>query len=117
MKTEKQKLIDKADKLWSKAVRENYNDRCVKCGGKATASHHIESRIHKNTRWDIPNGVSVCYPCHIHYFHGKPAESMRWLKDFYGDRIKDLEKKSKIIFQPTVKDLEKIIIKLNRNRG
>lgn len=112
MKSEKQKLIDKADKLWSIAVRNNYHNRCVKCGGKATASHHIESRIHKNTRWLIDNGIAVCCPCHLHFFHGKPAESMRWLKDFYGDRIKKLEKKSQKIFKPTIEDLKKIINKL-----
>ena len=113
MKSEKQKLIEKADKLISKKVRDNYNDRCVKCGGKATAVHHIESRIHMNTRFDEDNLISVCFPCHIHFFHGKPAESMRWLKDWFGVKfINRLARKSRIVYKPSIEYLKNLIEEL-----
>jgi len=110
MKTEKQKLIKKADTKWQKFILKACDYKCEKCGGTATAVHHKVSRIHKSTRYLILNGIPVCFPCHIHFFHGKPAEGDQWLRIRFGNEHMDfLLKEAQIVCKRTIEDLEKII--------
>ena len=112
-KAEKQKLIKEADRLWSLVIRQKYNNICCKCGNRGTSAHHIVSRTHKNTRWDIENGLCLGFPCHIHFMHGKPVESTKWLRQRMGDQfIDNLLKKSQIIFKPTVENMRRIVEEL-----
>ena len=86
-KTEKQKLIEKLDDLWSKRVRERDN-KCILCGKyigevKSLQAHHwiLTRKQSAKYRWDIRNGVSLCYGCHIHQVHTNPsAELIRRLE-------------------------------------
>lgn len=86
-RTEKQKLIDKLDDLWSKRVRERDN-KCILCGKytgevKSLQAHHwiLTRKQSAKYRWDIRNGVSLCYGCHIHQVHTNPsAELIRRLE-------------------------------------
>ena len=52
------------DKLWSRAVKADWNGRCAVCGGEARDSHHLIPRQHYATRYDIRNGIALCYQCH-----------------------------------------------------
>lgn len=64
-------LKNKCDKLWSEAIRTR-DGECVLCGRKDTlqAHHWIHSKAQGNMhRWDIKNGVTLCYACHIHKVH------------------------------------------------
>lgn len=107
-KTEKQKLIEKADKLWGQLVRQGR--RCARCNGEATQPHHIVSRTRKNTRWLKENGLPLCYPCHSTFMHGKPTESMQWLRQRLGDEfIDNLLKEAQKKFTPTIENLKEII--------
>jgi hypothetical protein len=67
------KLKKKADKVWSMLVRKR-DGRCMLCGSgsfKTVAAHHwIVSKHRSNAaRWDIRNGIALCYGCHIHQTH------------------------------------------------
>lgn len=65
------RLRNKCDKLWSECVRER-DGECILCGRKDTlqAHHWIHSRAQgNNTRWDVKNGVTLCYACHLHKVH------------------------------------------------
>lgn len=65
------RLRNKCDKLWSEAVRLR-DGECVLCGKKEglNAHHWIHSRAQGNLhRWDIKNGITLCYPCHVHKVH------------------------------------------------
>lgn len=62
----------KLDKLWSEKVRER-DGKCVICGksGKGLQAHHYikaKSRSVKY-RWDLRNGVTLCYGCHMYIVH------------------------------------------------
>lgn len=64
-------LKHKCDKLWSEAIRTR-DGECILCGRKDTlqAHHWIHSRAQGNLhRWDIRNGVTLCYGCHLHKVH------------------------------------------------
>ncbi len=77
--------IKPLDRLWSKAVKKRDGGRCRICGkiGKPRGMHaaHIEGRAKKNTRWYIPNGLTLCFTCH------------RWFDEHKGIRDKFMEEK------------------------
>lgn len=84
-KKQKQLLEKKLDKAWSEYVR-NRDNRCKKCGGSGAVSpHHAFGRRHMATRWDVNNGVGLCYPCHIHWAHRDPAGFTEWFRELIGD--------------------------------
>ena len=65
------RLKKECDKLWSEAVRTR-DGECVLCGKKDTlqAHHWIHSKAQGNRhRWEIRNGVGLCFTCHIYKVH------------------------------------------------
>ena len=68
-------LTDKADKLWSQCVRQR-DGECVLCHNKNSlqAHHWILTRNQSSKyRFDLRNGVTLCYGCHIHGVHSNPS--------------------------------------------
>lgn len=67
------RLKKKCDELWSKAVRTR-DGRCLLCGKTdGLAAHHYihtkGSSLHH--RYNIKNGIALCYACHIYKVHTK----------------------------------------------
>ena len=63
-RSEKKKLEDKADSLWSDLVIAR-DGKCRSCGAKNNLSaHHIRVRQHKATKYDIDNGLCLDWKCH-----------------------------------------------------
>lgn len=65
------RLRKKCDELWSQAVRKR-DGECVLCGKRETlnAHHWIHSKAQGNKhRWNVKNGVTLCYPCHVYKVH------------------------------------------------
>lgn len=94
------------DKLWSEGVRSL--GRCEKCGTttRLTAAH-IVSRRHRATRWDLRNGVCLCYRCHIHWAHTEPLDFAEWLRETKGEALLfDLRKKSQDVTLAKSMDFE-----------
>lgn len=74
-KTELKRLDKKADTLWSKCVRAR-DKKCVLCGNTTSlqAHHWIVTRNQSSKyKFDLRNGVTLCYGCHIHGIHSKPS--------------------------------------------
>lgn len=64
-------LRQKADTAFSKACFKYWGDKCV-CGREATATHHfIPKSISAFLRYNIQNGVPLCYHCHIIRIHSQ----------------------------------------------
>ena len=65
--TKKKEMAD-LDKAWSLRVRKRDDYTCQICKKKLkkqfAQAHHILPRTIKGTRWDIDNGVTLCYSCH-----------------------------------------------------
>ena len=58
-------LIRQADRLWSKIIAYDFNQRCVLCGEPGTDAHHWAfGRSTLMYRWNIMNGVYMCRKCH-----------------------------------------------------
>ena len=74
------------DKLFSLAVRERDHYTCQKCGtiNKHVQTAHIFSRSNLSVRWELLNGITLCYYCHINWCHRKPVEWTEWVKNYLG---------------------------------
>lgn len=100
-------LTKKADELWSKAVKINYNYSCQYCWRTDTLnSHHLFTRARKSTRWDIDNGICLCAWHHTlsHEFsaHQTPLEFYEWLIGVKGQKfVSEMSKKSQAICKVT----------------
>lgn len=62
----KGRLRDIADRLWSLAVKSDWNYQCPICGkrGRNLNSHHLIPRQHEATRYSMENGICLCHDCH-----------------------------------------------------
>ncbi len=86
MKTPLQKISKENDILWSKIIRLIY-ELCQKCRKtKSTQAAHIFSRSNHATRWEIKNGIGMCYYCHLIWGHRAPIEFTEWVKEKIGLR-------------------------------
>ena len=58
----------KLDEMWKKKVKERDKYMCQVCqkkvDGKNCQAHHILPRGIKGCRWDIENGITLCYQHH-----------------------------------------------------
>jgi hypothetical protein len=82
-KTELRKL----DEMWVKKVKDRDNWTCQVCNKKVTGhncqSHHILPRQIKGCRWDINNGITLCYQHHkigCYSAHNNAIWFTFWLK-------------------------------------
>lgn len=94
------KLKKECDSLWSKAVRLRDKGKCVLCGSDShcQAHHWYHTRAQGNsTRWNINNGITLCYTCHLYKVHSGAA--------YYMNQAKDAA--IRIIGQEALKELDK----------
>ena len=99
MKSKKTRLREKADRLFSKACFKKWGDGCTSCGRPATATHHFFPKSGSAyLRYNLENGVPLCYGCHIIKIHtqGDP-ETLENIKQARGqdwyNKLKALKKK------------------------
>lgn len=78
-----------ADRLWSLAIRKEWQDRCAVCGAGKVEAHHLVPRQHEETRYDRRNGIALC--AHCHQFdpnlspHQNAAGWLGWLQNHHWD--------------------------------
>jgi len=71
----------KADKLWSLKIREK--KYCEVCGRTGNQPHHLIGRKNYALRWDLRNGVLLCYTHHVggkQSAHNDPVWFLNWFK-------------------------------------
>ena len=94
------------DALWSKIVRRKFGNQCAVCGATPVQAHHIFTRTYKSTRWDIDNGVALCYKHHFYLAHSKFEEFRDFLIELMGEeQYENLKTKSKQIVKPILEDI------------
>ena len=101
-KSRKSKLIKENDEMWSVLVRNRFNYTCAMCDDgvrKPVSAHHIFGRSNKATRWEVDNGVALCYYHHRFCIHGgrcSPEEILVFYKRILGEkRYKELKEMAK----------------------
>lgn len=95
VKTDISKLKDKADILWSKAVKSRAWNKCSYCWESSYLnSHHIITRGNHATRLLVENWICLC--ANHHQFstefsaHGTPAKFMEWYIEKIGQYNYDI---------------------------
>lgn len=117
-KTEREKLEKKLDTLWRQCIQaRDHTCRVCNHSGRLEA-HHIMGRIHKATRWDLENGLFLCWNHHAKYGHADPENLRDNVIDCIGiERYMGLKEKSRNNGRPckfSIDDLKDIENKLKR---
>ena len=80
----KGRLREMADRLWAKAIYDDWNHRSAVCGVSQIDAHHLVPRQHEATRYDLNNGMALCS---VHHQwdkdispHQNAAGFMKWLE-------------------------------------
>jgi len=101
----KGRLRDIADRLWSRAVRDDWACVCAVCGKRKTEAHHLIPRSNYATRYDLRNGVALC--THHHKFdaelspHLNAAGWLDWFQTYHVSAAEWYWQNSRIRFDGT----------------
>ena len=87
--------LDTKDVRWSQDVRERDGHTCVYClAGKDTGTSvqaaHIVPRRYLATRYDLLNGLSLCYQ-HHQWAHAEQSQFIAWVWEHYPGRARYLQ--------------------------
>jgi len=113
VKTDRKKTIAILDDLWSRKVKERDGHQCRYngCCNPGVDSHHIFSRRHQATRWDLDNGITLCRECHdFARDHQENFNAVMWLD--MGFIYDGLQEKAKVIVHYKNWELLEILEKL-----
>ena len=84
-KSRRSYLVKALDAIVSRKVRDRDGNRCRKCGRERVYHHHIFTKTRLTTRWDLANGVSLCFFCH-RWAHAAAEEFRQWIISFMGEK-------------------------------
>ena len=94
---DKKKIRNENDKLFSLIVKKRDNFTCQRCGKPGDQVHHIFGRGYA-VRWNLDNGVCLCFTDHILGAHSKSIKRVNefhdWVRDFLGERYNILNAES-----------------------
>lgn len=89
----------KCVEIAKKNVKERDNYICQKCGKKvegmnAHGSHIYNEGTYRGMSADEDNILTMCYYCHINWWHKNPLEASEWIKGKYPELVKKLKERS-----------------------
>jgi hypothetical protein len=87
-KSQRSYLIGELDKITSIKVRTRDGYKCRKCGREKVSHHHIFTKVRLTTRWDLSNGLSLCFYCHRNA-HAAAEEFRAWVVSWMGQKEYD----------------------------
>ena len=106
-KSPRQTLIKACDELWSQCVIKR--DLTCRWSGEDTylSAHHIRSRGHWATRWQIDNGLTLSWR-KVHFLQkANPERFQDIVIDVIGDETyQDLKRQSLVVIDLTIADLQ-----------
>ncbi len=88
----RRKMVRERDAEVREEVFERDGRRCVRCNSdKAIAPSHVYPKgKYPRLRFLEVNILTMCYGCHIHWWHKHPIESAEWFLKTFPDRAKQL---------------------------
>jgi len=105
-KTPRAKLVKLLDVEWARIVkRDGKCRRCEKTSNLHAA--HIFSRRSMSTRWDLDNGLPLCYFCHLRWGHQEPIKFYEFCRKQLGEeKLEELGKRNAQIKKWTIEEME-----------
>jgi len=90
--------VEELDVLAREVVYLRDGKCCVRCGRTAqlAPSHVYPKGKYTRLRHDTDNILTLCFACHICWWHKNPIEASQWFGDKYPDRAKKLKLRSQI---------------------
>ena len=124
-KTLVKKLEKRCDELWAEVVKKRDHWKCRYCNrgksdGVVLNAHHIEKRGNKSTRWETPNGITLCTGHHSFWAHDPRGNSQyqHWLVGEVGQKHLDyLRKEASRIQFVTYEWLQDVEQQLNKENA
>jgi 5-methylcytosine-specific restriction endonuclease McrA len=110
MKTPRQKIKNKLDKLFTQMVMFRDSRTCQWCNktqGQMQTSH-VVGRTNLHLRWNLNNACCLCAYCHLRKWHAHPLEGVEWFIGKYPDRYNYLQVENKKQVKYSTKDLEEV---------
>jgi len=111
-KLSRKSLKKKCDKLWSEIIKSGGN--CEICGKHTKDPHHVIGRKNYVLRWDLRNGVRLCFQHHTGgnlSAHNDPFWFKNWFKKARPEDYEYLLKKKNEVWD---KDYNKVLEYLER---
>lgn len=109
-KSERKKLVEKLDAVFSKFIRERDSGICPICRKREVEQcFHLITRAKYNTRWDTDNCFGSCAGCnYAHEYNPHPA-TLYWIQKYSQQAYEDLVLKSNQIAKFSNEQLEEMI--------
>lgn len=92
--------IKELRKLQHEATILRDGEKCLKCGNTKTlcASHIYPKGTHRKMEFDPDNTKTLCYRCHMHWWHKSPIEAWEWIRETLPkERLDRLKLRSQVI--------------------
>lgn len=118
MKKPNRKSLEKqCEKLWTQRVRDR-DSACRNCNSDyVLQAHHIRSRAHTSTRYDVSNGLLLCRRCHFMQ-KVRPEDFYIMVLEIIGKHeYERLKRKSQVLVKHNLQDLIDIRDKLKEDHG
>lgn len=94
MRIKKYNPIKYCDDLWAEWVKLRDGRKCVVCTTEfELQSHHVISRTVWALRYEIDNGLTMCYYHHFVWLRRFPTDYNKWLNEKYPGLLDKLELK------------------------
>ena len=105
-KTTRAKLVKLLDIEWGRIIRgKGVCSVCSKTGIIHAA--HIFSRRSMSTRWDLDNGLALCYYHHIRWAHQEPVKFYKFCEEHLGkEKLEELGSRNAQIKKWTIEEME-----------
>lgn len=116
-KPKKSDIAKELDKYWSIVVKQRDGHECQVegCTKNNVNAHHIFSRKNHSTRWDVSNGISLCFYHHMRWAHVEYEQFRDFVINWMGKKpFEALKERAGRIEKYTIADLLNIKEKLKR---
>ena len=102
----------KADIVFKQFIRTR-DGKCLHCGNRENlqASHSIPVSHGNRLRYDEKNVITLCYHCHLNWWHKNPIEAGAWFKIVFPGNYEYVERVKNERVKFTITELEEIIKK------
>jgi MoaA/NifB/PqqE/SkfB family radical SAM enzyme len=110
MRTPRQGVKNKLDKLFTQIVMFRDDRTCQWCGktqGQMQTSH-VVGRTNLHLRWNLNNACCLCAFCHLRKWHAHPLEAVEWFIGKYPDRYHYLQIENQKIVKYSTTELEEV---------
>lgn len=105
------------DNLFSKVIRAR-DGKCLHCGKlESLQCSHVLPRTYISVRWNLNNAITLCYRCHIYWWHKYPHEAVAWYDELFPGRYEQLKVQAEQHFKVNKEDIRTALKEIAKKEG